>query len=59
MKTRYAIAMAAMTSFAASAAVAEDIKIGVFLGFTGPDAAEGLASLREKRDPVFTGPTSE
>ena len=30
-----------------------------FLGFTGPDAAEGLASLREKRAPVFTGPTSE
>ena len=30
-----------------------------FFGFTGPDAAEGLASLREKRDPVFTGPTSE
>ena len=30
-----------------------------FLGFSGPDAAEGLASLREKRNPVFTGPTSE
>lgn len=27
------------------------------LGFTGPDAAEGLASHREKRKPVF-GPTS-
>ena len=36
MKTRIALALAAMTSFAASAAVAEDIKIGVFLGFTGP-----------------------
>jgi enoyl-CoA hydratase len=30
-----------------------------FYGFGGPDAAEGLASHREKRDPRFTGPTSE
>src|SRR3954454_14762219 len=30
-----------------------------FLGFGGPDAAEGLASHREKRPPHFTGPTSE
>jgi enoyl-CoA hydratase len=30
-----------------------------FYGFGGPDAAEGLASLRERRDPRFTGPTSE
>lgn len=30
-----------------------------FLGFTGPDAREGLASHREKRSPNFTGPTSE
>jgi enoyl-CoA hydratase len=29
------------------------------LGFGGPDAAEGLASHREKRPPDFTGPTSE
>lgn len=29
------------------------------MGFAGPDAREGLASLREKRDPSFTGPTSE
>ncbi len=30
-----------------------------FYGFGGPDAAEGLASHREKRPPEFTGPTGE
>jgi len=30
-----------------------------FMGFGGPDAAEGLASHREKRSPRFIGPTSE
>jgi enoyl-CoA hydratase len=30
-----------------------------FYGFGGPDAAEGLASHREKRAPKFEGPTSE
>jgi enoyl-CoA hydratase len=30
-----------------------------FLGFGGPDAAEGVASHREKRPPSFSGPTSE
>ncbi|MGQ0824484.1 MAG: enoyl-CoA hydratase/isomerase family protein [Actinomycetota bacterium] len=30
-----------------------------FFGFGGPDAPEGLASLRDKRAPRFTGPTSE
>ena len=30
-----------------------------FLGFTGPDVQEGVASLREKRKPRFTGPGSE
>jgi enoyl-CoA hydratase len=30
-----------------------------FYGFGGPDAAEGLASHREKRAPAFGGPTSE
>ena len=30
-----------------------------FYGFGGPDASEGLAAHREKRDPRFRGPTSE
>lgn len=30
-----------------------------FYGFGGPDAVEGLASLREKREPRFEGPVSE
>jgi enoyl-CoA hydratase len=30
-----------------------------FYGFGGPDAAEGLASHRERRPPSFSGPTSE
>ena len=30
-----------------------------FYGFGGPDAAEGLASHREKRPPSFSGPASE
>lgn len=30
-----------------------------FYGFGGSDAAEGLASHKEKRTPVFRGPTSE
>src|SRR5215212_4225080 len=37
-----------------------DASLGMeFYGFGGPDAAEGLASHREKRSPVFDGPTSE
>ena len=37
-----------------------DASLGLeFYGFGGPDAAEGLASHREKRPPVFNGPTSE
>jgi enoyl-CoA hydratase len=30
-----------------------------FLGFGGPDVAEGLASHREKRAPVFPSATNE
>ena len=30
-----------------------------FLGFTGADAREGLASHVEKRSPSFTGPTGD
>jgi enoyl-CoA hydratase len=30
-----------------------------FFGFGGPDAAEGIAAVREKRPPVSTGPTGE
>jgi enoyl-CoA hydratase len=37
-----------------------DASLGLeFYGFGGPDAAEGLASHREKRSPSFNGPTSE
>lgn len=30
-----------------------------FLGFAGPDVQEGVAALREKREPHFTGPAAE
>jgi len=43
-----------------AAGPAFDASLGYeFYGFGGPDAAEGLASHREKRDPIFNGPTSE
>jgi enoyl-CoA hydratase len=29
------------------------------IGFGGPDAREGLASHKERRDPIFTGPTEQ
>jgi enoyl-CoA hydratase len=43
-----------------AAGPAFDASLGYeFYGFGGPDAAEGLASHREKREPRFRGPTSE
>lgn len=43
-----------------AAGPAFDASLGYeFYGFGGPDAAEGLASHREKREPRFSGPTSE
>lgn len=30
-----------------------------FLGFSGPDALEGIAAVRERREPQFTGPTDD
>ena len=43
-----------------AAGPAFDASLGYeFYGFGGPDAAEGLASHREKRAPRFNGPTSE
>jgi len=43
-----------------TAGPAFDASLGLeFYGFGGPDAAEGLASHRDKRPPVFEGPTSE
>jgi enoyl-CoA hydratase len=37
-----------------------DASVGLeFYGFGGPDATEGLAALREKREANFEGPTSE
>src|SRR5205085_3863478 len=37
-----------------------DASVGLeFYGFGGPDAAEGLAALRDKRAAAFRGPTSE
>lgn len=37
-----------------------DASLGdAFLGCSGPEVAEGLASLREKRGPVFRGPMIE
>lgn len=42
----------ALPAFDASAAME-------FLGFTGPDAKEGLAAVRERRAPQFTGPADD
>lgn len=45
--------------YRAQAAVLDASLAYEFYGFGGPDAAEGLASHRDKRSPHFTGPTSE
>ena len=45
--------------YRAQAAVFDASVAYEFLGFLGPDAREGVASHREKREPRFTGPASE
>jgi len=48
------------TEYGRNAGAVFDASLGLeFFGFGGPDAAEGLASHREKRAPIFDGPTSE
>jgi enoyl-CoA hydratase len=37
-----------------------DASVGLeFYGFGGPDAAEGMSAVRDRRPPSFSGPTSE
>ncbi|MGZ4693261.1 MAG: enoyl-CoA hydratase/isomerase family protein, partial [Acidimicrobiales bacterium] len=45
--------------YRAQAAILDASLAYEFYGFGGPDPREGLASHTEKRDPDFTGPTSE
>ena len=50
----------ALNNWLRSAGPAFDASLAIeFLGFTGPDVQEGVASLREKRGPRFKGPGSE
>jgi enoyl-CoA hydratase len=45
--------------YRAQAAVFDASLAYEFYGFVGPDAAEGLASHKEKRPPNFAGPQSQ
>ncbi|MEW5686728.1 MAG: enoyl-CoA hydratase/isomerase family protein [Pseudomonadota bacterium] len=50
----------ALNSWLRSALPAFDASLAMeFLGFSGPDAKEGLAAVVEKREPVFTGPADD
>jgi enoyl-CoA hydratase len=50
----------ALNSWLRQAGPIFDTSLGLeFMGFAGPDVSEGLASLKEKRTPRFSGPASE
>jgi enoyl-CoA hydratase len=50
----------ALNSWLRQAGPIFDTSLGLeFMGFGGPDVREGLASLKEKRSPTFSGPASE
>jgi enoyl-CoA hydratase len=50
----------ALNNWLRLAGPAFDASLGLeFLGFSGPDVKEGIASIREKRRPTFEGPASE
>ncbi len=52
--------MYALNSWLRLAGPTFDVLVGYeTVGFGGPDVREGIASLREKRAPNFTGPTAE
>jgi enoyl-CoA hydratase len=50
----------ALNSWLRTALPAFDASLAMeFLGFSGPDAKEGLAAVAEKREPAFTGPADD